>query len=506
MASIYVFGFVMAFITLGLWFGAPKDKFRRIFQLMLLTSLGLYGLSIAGFHAPLTYKMQTLFRDLLFLGVFGAAFSRLAGWKKSFWLGFGVSILALFWFSKGFLNFSFPYHENIPLDKQGELLIELKEGRSIGELHRWTQRYGLTYKRAFYPKQTAFTDLDNYYTVDVPEGKIALIVPILYHLQHASAVSWGEENEIIQIDPMVVSPIPAKLPSKFGINDPGIENLWGFERMQMDKLYNLLEEKKLQPQKKALIAILDTGVDGGHEDLKANFKSTNTSYDYDKKGHGTHCAGIAGAVSNNGVGVASFSRDNRFTTITSIKVLTDAGFGTQQTIIDGMLKAADNGADVISMSLGGRTTQASQRAYDKAVQYAVKAGAIVVAAAGNSNRNATEFSPVNSKGAIGVSAVDADLNRADFSNTVNDLSMGVAAPGVGIYSTIPGNQYATYSGTSMATPYVAGLLGLLKSLKPDLKTEEAYKILNETGMDTRNSTSTGKFIQPYQAVKRLLNL
>jgi thermitase len=84
--------------------------------------------------------------------------------------------------------------------------------------------------------------------------------------------------------------------------------------------------------------------------------------------------------------------------------------------------------------------------------------------------------------------------------------MGVAAPGVVIYSTIPGNQYASYSGTSMATPYVAGLLGLLKSLKPELTTEEAYKILNETGMDTRNTGTTGKFIQPYQAVKKMLNL
>jgi thermitase len=506
MASIYVFGFVLAFLTLGLWFGATQNKSRRLFQLLLLAGLGLYGISMATAYGPLTYKMQTLFRDLLFLGSFGAIFSRLAGWKKSFWLGFAVSILALVWFARTYLTFSFPFHDNVPLDKQGELLIEMKEGHSTQELEKWTQRYGLRYQRAFFPKQTAFTELDNYYLVNVPDEKVNQIVPILRHLSHSSAVAWGEENEVIQTEPLVAAPIPAKLPSKFGINDPGIENLWGFERMQMDKLYNLLTDKKLQPRKKALIAILDTGVDGAHEDLKANFKSTNASYDSDKKGHGTHCAGIAGAVSNNGVGVASYSRDNRFTNITSVKVLTDAGFGTQQTIIDGIIKAADNGADVISMSLGGRSTQASQRAYDKAVLYATKAGAMVVAAAGNSNRNATEFSPVNSKGAIGVSAVDSDLNRAEFSNTVNDLTMGVAAPGVGIYSTIPGNQYASYSGTSMATPYVAGLLGLLKSLKPELTTEEAYKILNETGMDTRNTNNTGKFIQPYQAVKKMLNL
>jgi thermitase len=137
------------------------------------------------------------------------------------------------------------------------------------------------------------------------------------------------------------------------------------------------------------------------------------------------------------------------------------------------------------------------------VKYANKLGAIVVVAAGNSNRNASDFSPVNSKGVIGVSAVDSDLNRAEFSNYVQDLPLGVAAPGVGIYSTIPNNRYETYNGTSMATPYVAGLLGLMKSIKPNLTTEEAYKILNESGMDTRNSKLTGKFIQPLGAVKRI---
>jgi len=201
--------------------------------------------------------------------------------------------------------------------------------------------------------------------------------------------------------------------------------------------------------------------------------------------------------------VASYSRDNRFTTITSVKVLSDQGFGTQQTIIDGIIKAADANADVISLSLGGPSNQSRQRAYDKAVKYANNKGAIVVVAAGNSNRNAKEYSPANSKGVIGVSAVDNELNRAEFSNFVQDIPFGVAAPGVGIYSTIPNNRYDTYNGTSMATPYVAGLLGLMKSINPDLTTEQAHKILTETGINTRNSNLTGKFIQPLAVVKRL---
>lgn len=316
-------------------------------------------------------------------------------------------------------------------------------------------------------------------------------------------VEWTEENEVIH-----VAPLPAKgapdVKKRYGVNDPGVEQLWGFDAMGVDKLYSFLNNNKPQATKKARIAILDTGVDANHEDLKANFVSTETSSNNDPRGHGTHCAGIAGAVSNNGIGVASFSQDNKFVSITSIKVLNGSGMGTQQTIIAGMLKAADTGADVLSMSLGGPSNQMRQRAYEKAVKYANDKGGIVVVAAGNSNKNAKDYSPANTPGVIAVSAIDENLNRAFFSNTVNDLSMGIAAPGVNIYSTIPGNQYAAYNGTSMATPYVAGLVGLLKSIRPQLTTREVYDILRATGRATRNSKETGLLIQPQAALSAVV--
>ena len=137
--------------------------------------------------------------------------------------------------------------------------------------------------------------------------------------------------------------------------------------------------------------------------------------------------------------------------------------------------------------------------------YALAKGAIVVAAAGNANRNARDFSPVNTRGVIGVSAVDAELNRASFSNYVTDIGMGVAAPGVDIYSAIPGNEYTSYNGTSMATPYVAGLLGLMKSIRPELTAVGAYDILKQTGKDTRNTLETGRVIQPEAAMKKLMS-
>ena len=159
---------------------------------------------------------------------------------------------------------------------------------------------------------------------------------------------------------------------------------------------------------------------------------------------------------------------------------------------------------MISLSLGGPSTDRRQKAYRKAVEYANGKGAIVVVAAGNSNRNAKDYGPANTPGVIAVSAVDTLLGRASFSNIVKDLDMGVAAPGVKIYSTFPGSEYRTFNGTSMACPYVSGLVGVMKSLKPNLTTKEALQALNSTGKNSKNSTETGKIIQPAAALKKLL--
>jgi thermitase len=129
----------------------------------------------------------------------------------------------------------------------------------------------------------------------------------------------------------------------------------------------------------------------------------------------------------------------------------------------------------------------------------------VVVAAGNSDEDAADFCPANAKGVITVSAIDENNNKAEFSNFINNVGMGIAAPGVNIYSTMPNNTYKYLNGTSMATPYVAGLLGIMKSLNPDLTTQEAYEILKNSGIDTKNTSQTGKLIQPAEAVKRMFN-
>lgn len=389
------------------------------------------------------------------------------------------------------------------LAASGELLLDLNGKENLDELQAWAADRGLQLRRAFpYLHREDFSELEEYYTLDIPKEQLGQLEAYKEELRETGYLDALEENEIIQLSPLETR--TANLPQRGGpilsVNDPAVDKLWGFKAMGVHELHKLLKE--LKPKKKAKVAILDTGVEGEHEDLKANYVSTSPKYDSDKQGHGTHCAGIAAAVSNNGKGIASFAPDNGFVEVTSIKVLSDQGWGTQQDIINGIIKAADEGADVISLSLGGPSNDSRQRAYSEVVKYAQKSGAIVVVAAGNSSGNAKDHAPASAEGVLCISAVDEQLQKASFSNTVEDLKMGLAAPGVNIYSTFTNGTYQSLNGTSMATPYVSGLLGIMKALKPELTTEEAYEILNGTGKAITDET--GALIQAEAAVQELL--
>ena len=281
-------------------------------------------------------------------------------------------------------------------------------------------------------------------------------------LHNNEQIDWIEQNQRVDVPDLISTPNQEEVHSKH-FNDPLAGGQWHVAAFDLSGMHNKLLKKEGKQKKKATIAILDTGIDSKHEDLASVYKSSgDKKNDSDQKGHGTHCAGIAAAVSNNKTGIASIIPKEAKVEVMSIQVLNNFGFGTQQTIINGILKAADLGADVISLSLGGMTSESKERAYKKAVDYANKKGAIVVVAAGNSSKNAINYSPANTKGVIAVTAIDENMNLASFANTVEDLKMGIAAPGVNILSTFPGNQYKQFNGTSMATPFVAGMLALLK--------------------------------------------
>jgi len=393
--------------------------------------------------------------------------------------------------------------DNAGLSKDGELLIELRSYDALDKLEDFNTNYGLEISRAFYPQDEAASKLDEYYLVNVPDGMLDQIDIIKKEIGRVSGVVYVEPNEMMLLD---VKPgdTQHKKHKCNHVDDPLDSDQWMHEALEMDAYYGLLNTLNAQIKKKAKLFILDSGVDSDHEDLVDSYRSLKTEYDVDGNGHGTHCAGIAAAGTNNSKGIASFAVGSEFVEVTGIKVMSNFGFGTQKMIIDGIIEAADNGADVISMSLGGVSNQARQKAYDAAMKYATDKGAIVIVAAGNSSMDADKYSPANSKGVIAVAATDEQSLKASFTNTVENIEYGISAPGVNIMSSLPNNEYKALSGTSMATPHVAGLVAVMKSLKPELDTRAVFKILENTGMEIEDHYQIGKLIQPVAVIKVLV--
>jgi len=216
------------------------------------------------------------------------------------------------------------------------------------------------------------------------------------------------------------------------------------------------------------VAILDSGIDQNHEDLMAKIvanKNFTTSRTVDDKyGHGTHVAGTAAAVSDNSKGVAGVALN---ASLMNVKVLGDNGSGSCSGVANGMVWAADNGAHVINMSLGGGGCSAEENA----ANYAWGKGVLLAAAAGNSGAESVSC-PACYANVIAVAATDNDDLKADFSNY--GPGVDIAAPGKHIFSTFPNHRnrigkrdYDYGSGTSMASPHVAGAAALIWSIISD---------------------------------------
>ncbi|GGF13951.1 alkaline serine protease [Halobacillus andaensis] len=207
------------------------------------------------------------------------------------------------------------------------------------------------------------------------------------------------------------------------------------------------------------IAVVDSGVDYNHPDLDGKTVRGYDFIDYDynpmdENGHGTHVAGTAAAETNNAQGVAGMAPN---TEILAVRALDANGSGSLAAIADSIRYSADQGAEVINLSLG---CDCDTQTLENAVNYAWNQGSVVIAAAGNDGVSTT-FEPASYANAIAVGAVDQYDNKASFSNY--GTWVDVTAPGVDIASTVPNGGYAYMSGTSMASPHVAGLAGLLAS-------------------------------------------
>lgn len=337
-------------------------------------------------------------------------------------------------------------------------------------------------------------------------------------------------------------------PSKDGITwstgafGQSYEDLWGLKQSETDKAWEISTGKGV------VVAVVDTGVDFTHPDIRDNIltqenkpgtdittaarpsghmicynAAENNDKCMDNHGHGTHVAGIIAAIKNNNRGIAGVAPEAK---IMPVKVLDDRGYGTDDWISQGIRYATDNGANVINMSLGG---YGSSPIISQAIDYASSKDVLVVVAAGNDAMDLNMFFPASNQKVITVGAANEKKQTTFFSNFGSGLK--VVAPGGGSVKSpssgtiinswddliggnpninnvlslrsaksaiggdlIVGDQYLRLAGTSMASPYVAGVVSLIKSKNPTYTAEQIKTVLYKSAQDVTKPYGDGDFL------------
>lgn len=360
--------------------------------------------------------------------------------------------------------------------------------------------------KAYNGSEVEVKDLSKLYRLTLKAEKAQTLHEAIEKLQAQEEVEYAEPNYLVYTMSL---PYDADIPTQDKATytaEPLYSQQWGIPAINLPALW----DKPKKSSKRPVIAILDTGVDIEHPDLAANiwtntaeangivnqdddangFKDDihgwsfidNHSVTGDFNGHGTHCAGIAAAVGNNGIGITGANPD---ALIMPVTVMQSNGTGDVATIVKGIDYAAANGADVISMSIGGYGYSITE---EQSLEHAY-ANAILVASAGNDGHDLTGYHcksdaptfPAAFQFVLGVEAsTDAQGTLASFSNFDYDgpiftwygegklYNYELRAPGVNILSTFPGGRYKNLNGTSMACPLVAGAISRL------IQTKEVY--------------------------------
>jgi thermitase len=255
-------------------------------------------------------------------------------------------------------------------------------------------------------------------------------------------------------------------------SDPSYSNQWHLPKISGPAAWDITPGNP-----DVIIAILDSGVDASHPDLVGklvpgyNFYDNNTNT-ADVFGHGTKVAGAAAASGNNAVGVAGVSWHGR---IMPMRVTDSTGYAYYSTIANALTWAADHGAKVMNISIGG---VAASGAITSAAQYVRGKGGLVVASAGNCG--CWDSTPENPS-VISVSATDSGDNLASWSNRGNYVD--ISAPGSGILTTTQGGGYASVSGTSFSSPITAGVVALMMSANPSLSPADIEALLKANADD-----------------------
>jgi thermitase len=375
-------------------------------------------------------------------------------------------------------------------------------------------------------------NLNSYIKSAIPSQNIVVIKRAVFETEKSVLKSLGENDLVDVVEPNFIYRINKTS------NDPLFSQLWGLTNLgQKDsggttgvKGTDVNIEKAWDIQtgsKKTIVAVIDTGVDHNHPDLKGNMWTNaaelngKTGVDddgngvvddiygfnaitgkgdaIDDQGHGSHCAGTIGAKGNDGKGIVGVNWD---VSIMSVKFLDKNGSGTLENAIKAIDYATKMGAKITSNSWGGGGF--SQTLLDS-IKKTESAGAIFIAAAGNdsSNNDSSPSYPASYAvdNIVSVAAIDNTGKIASFSN-YGKKSVHIGAPGVNIYSST-GGKYDSFSGTSMATPHVSGVAALLWTNEPNLTAKDIKERLLATAKPIsglRGKTRTGAMVDAYAAL------
>ena len=387
-------------------------------------------------------------------------------------------------------------------EREPEVLVKFRPDVSLAEIKKVVMKNNDQIEDIFQQEKGWFSidDLDNADAQTVAEQ----------YAQMSDLVLHAQPNDVITLDdPTSISPKDLLLrrndANPIQPNDPMFKEQWALDNngqgggKEKADLSALKAWAKTQGSSDVIVAVLDSGVDYTHPDLVANmwlrpdnvpqykddelgtfndlhgFNATDNQSDpMDDNGHGTHCSGIIGAEGDNDEGIAGI---NWKVQIMPLKFMGRGGFGTTKDAIEAINYAIDRkqkGVNVRVINASWGSTQYS-KALEDAIRAAGEAGILFVAAAGNNGTNNDRYKhyPSNYElpNVISVAALDRNDQLASFSN-FGVKTVHIAAPGKDIISTWLNDSYREASGTSMATPYIAGTAALILASEPKLSVEK----------------------------------
>jgi hypothetical protein len=399
------------------------------------------------------------------------------------------------------------------------VVVKFKNRLSFGEetvstgiptVDRLFNRYGVSVMKQFVKESFIRKDIDR-----------SVAIESIYNVYYTGTASPVEVAEALSRDDNIEYAEPKYIyPLNDIPNDPFYASMTQFPQVQAPAAWDVVKGEAGN----VIIAVVDGGTDWDHVDLVANIWNNadeipNNGIDDDNNGyiddvrgwnfannsndptglpntpqsaaHGTHTAGTAAAATNNGTGVASISWNCILMPINGASATQDNSIAYGY---DGIAYAAANGADVINCSWGGLGNPSSLE--QNVINFAQTNGALVVASSGNNgvNNDITPHYPSNYKHVLSVGATNKTNDiKAGFSNY--GVTVGVFAPGTSINSTTPNNNYSSFfSGTSMSSPMVAGLAGLVKTLNPNYTVDQLREQVRVTSdpIDAANPGLSGK--------------